>query len=165
MRTTISTLLAATASLAVATPATALQGATGQAPSAVSTLDPMIALRPPAVWTPEQRALYDEHVASLPMHWTARQRAAYQQQLSLAPINWTAEQRGLYREHLEHYPAAWTTAQRTRFRAQMRGLTNPWVQRQRLGVGGPTEDYPPCDPGPGDDNCIQLYERGVDALR
>ena len=23
------------------------------------------------------------------------------------------------------------------------------------------QNYPPCDPGPGDDNCIQLYERGV----
>jgi len=22
-------------------------------------------------------------------------------------------------------------------------------------------DYPPCSPGPGDDRCIQLYERGV----
>ncbi|HEV2817889.1 MAG TPA: hypothetical protein VGW40_11800 [Allosphingosinicella sp.] len=34
------------------------------------------------------------------------------------------------------------------------------------GVGGPLEevattDYPPCRPGPGDDRCIQLYERGV----
>jgi len=32
------------------------------------------------------------------------------------------------------------------------------------GVGGPVEartDYPPCRPGRGDDNCIQLYERGV----
>jgi len=34
------------------------------------------------------------------------------------------------------------------------------------GVGGPLEevaasDYPPCSPGPGDDRCIQLYERGV----
>lgn len=40
------------------------------------------------------------------------------------------------------------------------------------GVGGPYEapgagtptakgDYPPCDPGPGDDMCIQLYEAGV----
>ena len=44
------------------------------------------------------------------------------------------------------------------------------------GVGGPYEvaptttamnapsskgGYPACDPGPGDDNCIQLYERGV----
>jgi hypothetical protein len=26
-----------------------------------------------------------------------------------------------------------------------------------------TQDYPPCDPGPGDDNCIQLYEPGVRA--
>jgi hypothetical protein len=33
------------------------------------------------------------------------------------------------------------------------------------GVGGPevATSYPPCDPGPGDDNCIQLYERGVRA--
>ena len=33
-----------------------------------------------------------------------------------------------------------------------------------LAMGGPTEEragYPPCDPGPGDDNCIQLYEKGV----
>ncbi|MGZ8361302.1 MAG: hypothetical protein ACXWUX_12340 [Allosphingosinicella sp.] len=32
------------------------------------------------------------------------------------------------------------------------------------GVGGPTDaqsGYPPCSPGPGDDRCIQLYERGV----
>lgn len=32
------------------------------------------------------------------------------------------------------------------------------------GVGGPIEarsDYPPCRPGRGDDNCIQLYERGM----
>lgn len=32
------------------------------------------------------------------------------------------------------------------------------------GVGGPLETaqgYPPCDPGRGDDRCIQLYERGV----
>ena len=32
------------------------------------------------------------------------------------------------------------------------------------GVGGPVEaqsGYPPCEPGPGDDRCIQLYERGV----
>ena len=32
------------------------------------------------------------------------------------------------------------------------------------GMGGPIEaqsGYPPCSPGPGDDRCIQLYERGV----
>ncbi len=31
-------------------------------------------------------------------------------------------------------------------------------------IGGPIEErtgYPPCDPGPGDDRCIQLYESGV----
>ena len=31
-------------------------------------------------------------------------------------------------------------------------------------LGGPIEArtaYPPCNPGPGDDRCIQLYERGV----
>lgn len=30
-------------------------------------------------------------------------------------------------------------------------------------MGGPLEavNYPPCSPGPGDDSCIQLYERGV----
>ena len=36
---------------------------------------------------------------------------------------------------------------------------------QYMGVGGPVEPrgYPACRPGPGDDNCIQLYERGVRA--
>ena len=36
---------------------------------------------------------------------------------------------------------------------------------KETGMGGPVETaatgYPPCDPGPGDDRCIQLYERGV----
>lgn len=56
-----------------------------------------------------------------------------------------------------------------------------WTDASDAGVGGPVEtaevtpataasdlalrpathNYPPCDPGPGDDNCIQLYERGV----
>jgi hypothetical protein len=38
------------------------------------------------------------------------------------------------------------------------------VDAQHQGVGGPVESqsgYPPCEPGPGDDRCIQLYERGV----
>lgn len=37
---------------------------------------------------------------------------------------------------------------------------------QQSGMGGPVEEaqgYPPCDPGPGDDRCIQLYEPGVHA--
>ena len=54
------------------------------------------------------------------------------------------------------------------------------VDESATGMGGPieqvdagpiadltprpaTQDYPPCDPGPGDDNCIQLYEPGVRA--
>jgi len=56
-----------------------------------------------------------------------------------------------------------------------------WTDISQDGVGGPVEpaevatamtaadltprpathNYPPCDPGPGDDNCIQLYEPGV----
>jgi hypothetical protein len=36
---------------------------------------------------------------------------------------------------------------------------------QHMGQGGPAEPrgYPACRPGRGDDNCIQLYERGVRA--
>ena len=53
------------------------------------------------------------------------------------------------------------------------------VEKDQTGMGGPLEEadatatgltprpaahnYPPCDPGPGDDNCIQLYESGVRA--
>jgi len=40
-----------------------------------------------------------------------------------------------------------------------------WASKDvSTGMGGPIEgaqDYPPCRPGPGDDRCIQLYERGV----
>ena len=37
-------------------------------------------------------------------------------------------------------------------------------QNDMTGMGGPLDErtgYPPCDPGPGDDSCIQLYEHGV----
>jgi hypothetical protein len=54
------------------------------------------------------------------------------------------------------------------------------VDKSATGMGGPieqadagsiadltphpaTQNYPPCDPGPGDDHCIQLYEPGVRA--
>jgi hypothetical protein len=43
-------------------------------------------------------------------------------------------------------------------------LTNIYFDKEYTGMGGPLEDetdYPPCRPGPGDDRCIQLYERGV----
>src|SRR3546814_19754390 len=32
-----------------------------------------------------------------------------------------------------------------------------------MGAASSKGGYPPCDPGPGDDNCIQLYEAGVDS--
>lgn len=37
-------------------------------------------------------------------------------------------------------------------------------QNDLTGMGGPLDErtgYPSCDPGPGDDSCIQLYEHGV----
>ena len=40
----------------------------------------------------------------------------------------------------------------------------PDIDAQYQGVGGPVvsqSGYPPCESGPGDDRCIQLYERGV----
>ena len=38
------------------------------------------------------------------------------------------------------------------------------LEDEQDGVGGPVEErsgYPPCRPGRGDDECIQLYEPGV----
>lgn len=35
------------------------------------------------------------------------------------------------------------------------------IAATQLGPRPATANYPPCDPGPGDDNCIQLYEPGV----
>jgi hypothetical protein len=40
----------------------------------------------------------------------------------------------------------------------------PAIDASHQGVGGPVvsqSGYPPCEPGAGDDRCIQLYERGV----
>jgi hypothetical protein len=58
--------------------------------------------------------------------------------------------------------------------ADVNELETPLSPVENSGVGGPEEaiagdltprpaaqNYPPCDPGPGDDNCIQLYEPGV----
>ena len=47
------------------------------------------------------------------------------------------------------------------------GIQTAAVEQPALtGMGGPIETatgYPACDPGPGDDRCIQLYEPGVHA--
>jgi hypothetical protein len=53
-------------------------------------------------------------------------------------------------EHLASADSSWTA-------------TPAAAGSEYTGMGGPLEaiDYPPCRPGPGDDRCIQLYERGV----
>jgi hypothetical protein len=53
-------------------------------------------------------------------------------------------------EHLASADSTWTA-------------TPAAAGSEYTGMGGPLEaiDYPPCRPGPGDDRCIQLYERGV----
>ncbi|WP_129792501.1 hypothetical protein [Sphingosinicella sp. CPCC 101087] len=123
-----------------------------------STFEAMMAL-PPAGWSPEQRALYEQHMASLPATWTAEQRAMYEQQVASLRTPWAGTQ-----QMAAVGPSTTTAAQ-------------PNVSTF-AGMGGPYEDvygagsvsltprpadanYPPCSPGPGDDNCIQLYERGV----
>ena len=47
---------------------------------------------------------------------------------------------------------------------QTASATDTGLKSPDTGMGGPVESaatYPPCDPGPGDDRCIQLYEPGV----
>ena len=41
------------------------------------------------------------------------------------------------------------------------GVGGPYESVQPIASRPATKDYPPCRPGPGDDSCIQLYERGV----
>lgn len=55
-------------------------------------------------------------------------------------------------------------AAETKSADQAKVLTASWDGAKHGGMGGPeeaVESYPPCDPGRGDDRCIQLYERGV----
>lgn len=45
----------------------------------------------------------------------------------------------------------------------MQGVGGPDEAEAVAAVATPQASYPPCSPGPGDDNCIQLYEPGVRA--
>ena len=161
----------------------------------MTAVDPNIAIAPPHSWTAEQRALWDQHMATLPSAWTADQRASFEAMMALPPANWSAEQRALYQQHMASLPTTWTPEQRLTYEQQVASLRTPWLNATQTaavaspaegqanlqtfaGMGGPYEEvygtgtisltpraadrnYPPCDPGPGDDNCIQLYERGV----
>ena len=169
-------------------------------PGVSVSLDPTVAITPPASWTPDQVALYEEHLAFFPSTWTAEERAAFAAMRAMPPASWTVEQRTLYEQHLAALPTTWTAEQRATYEMQIASMRTPWLSvdtastgvsgtttttttaqadyRNFAGMGGPyeevygsgtvsltprpaTENYPPCDPGPGDDNCIQLYEPGV----
>ncbi len=170
---------------------TASDSATGTM-TAMAPVDVSATLTPPATWTEEQRTLWQEHQSTYPTDWSSADRAAFQSMMGTPPANWSAEQRGLYEQHIAHLPSNWTPAQRTAYEQQIAEFRTPWIAGSQTastgspdfqtfsGMGGPYEEvygsgtvnltprpaqanYPPCDPGPGDDNCIQLYERGVRA--
>ena len=166
-------------------------------PGVTVSLDPTVAITPPASWTPDQVALYEQHLAFFPSAWTPEEQAAFAAMRTIPPADWTVEQRALYEQHLAAMPTTWTAEQRAMYETQIAGMRTPWLSvdtastgvaattttaqadyRNFAGMGGPyeevygsgsvsltprpaTENYPPCDPGPGDDNCIQLYEDGV----
>jgi hypothetical protein len=141
-----------------------------------------MALTPPHTWTGEQRNLWDQHMASLPAAWTADQRSTFEAMMALPPSSWTAEQRAMYEQQVASLRTPWAGTQQM---AAVGPTSDPSATTAAqpnvstfAGMGGPYEDvygagsvsltprpadanYPPCSPGPGDDNCIQLYERGV----
>ena len=167
---------------------------TAMTPGVDVSIDPNVAITPPANWTPEQRTLYEQHLDFHPTTWTEQQRAQFQAMRGIPPVSWTPEQRLLYQEHIVSLPTSWTPEQRVAYERQIATFRMPWAAttvtaaaatavpqpdyRTFAGMGGPyeeaygtggvsltprpaSENYPPCDPGPGDDNCIQLYEPGV----
>ena len=95
-------------------------------PAVTFSIDPTVAISPPATWTAEQVALWEEQMAFHP-GWTAEQRAAFETMMGVPPVNWTAEQRTLYQQHLAHMPSHWTATQRTMFETQVAGLRTPWL--------------------------------------
>jgi hypothetical protein len=138
----------------------------------------------PAHWTQQQRTAYQQMMGHSPAHWTADQRAMYEEHMRTFPANWTAEQRSWYQQQMAGMQRPWThQMQHGQMHGQMHGQGSAyWNPDQWAGMGGPYEEvygdgrvdltprpaqtsYPPCSPGPGDDRCIQLYERGVTGRR
>ncbi len=56
--------------------------------------------------------------------------------------------------------AKWQTASAETVKAESAAMGGPF-ETASLTPRPATANYPPCDPGPGDDHCIQLYEEGV----
>ena len=131
----------------------------------------------PSTWTAEQRAAFQAMRSIPPANWTIEQRALYEQHFAALPTTWTPEQRALYEAQIAGMRTPWLSVD-TAATATTMATAAQADYRNFAGMGGPyeeaygsgsvsltprpaTENYPPCDPGPGDDNCIQLYEEGV----
>lgn len=100
---------------------------TALTPGLQVSVDPNVAITPPANWSPEQRALYEEHLDFHPTTWTEQQRAQFQAMRSVPPVSWTPEQRALYQEHIVALPDSWTPQQRASYEQQIAGFRTPWV--------------------------------------
>ena len=94
------------------------------------TLDPTMALSPPADWNDQQRTLYQQHITTYPIAWTVPQRTMFQQQLTLPPAQWTAEQRALWQQHMASLPTTWTEQQRAMYQQQVANWRTPWIAHQ-----------------------------------
>ncbi len=131
----------------------------------------------PSTWTAEQRAAFQTMRSIPPANWTIEQRALYEQHFAALPTAWTPEQRALYEAQIAGMRTPWLSVDTAATATTMTTAAQA-DYRNFAGMGGPyeeaygsgsvsltprpaTENYPPCDPGPGDDNCIQLYEPGV----
>jgi hypothetical protein len=129
-----------------------------------ATFEAMMAL-PPASWSPEQRSLYEQHIASLPSTWTPEQRTLYEQQVASLRTPWAGTQQ-MATVDSSTYPTTTTTTVAQPDMSTFAGMGGPY--EEVYGAGGVSltprpadRNFPPCRPGPGDDNCIQLYEPGV----
>lgn len=72
--------------------------------------------------------------------------------------------RALVDMEMKQAMARYAKEQKTDKRDHSKWATGKWGGDTWSGVGGPREDamiWPACRRGPGDDRCIQLYERGV----
>ena len=132
----------------------------------------------PAGWTADQRATFEAMMALPPASWDSEQRALYEQHMASLPSTWSPEQRTMYEQQVASLRTPWLGTTQTAAVDSTATAGGQANLQTFAGMGGPYEEaygtgnvsltprpadknYPPCSPGPGDDNCIQLYERGV----
>lgn len=105
---------------------------------ATFSVDPNVAIAPPATWTAEQRTLWDEHLAFYPTTWTEDQRAAFQAMRGIPPVSWTPEQRILHEQHMVSLPTTWTPEQRAMYEQQIVIFRTPWMSGTQSAAVGTT---------------------------